>query len=74
MIINADLHIHSRFSGATSKKMSIQNLAFIGPLKGIDVFGTGDCLHSGWMKEIKTCEVVDEGTFQKDKTLSLIHI
>ena len=53
MIINADLHIHSRFSGATSKKMTIQNLAFVAPLKGIDVVGTGDCLHSGWMKEIK---------------------
>jgi len=48
--------------------MSIQNLAFIGPLKGIDVFGTGDCLHSGWMKEIKSCRKVDEGTFEKDKT------
>jgi len=68
MIINADLHIHSRFSGATSNKMSIQNIAFVAPLKGIDVVGTGDCLHSGWMEEIKRCEVVDEGTFEFDKT------
>ena len=68
MIINADLHIHSRFSGATSKKMTIQNLAFVAPLKGIDVFGTGDCLHSGWMEEIKNCEKIDEGTFEFDKT------
>ena len=68
MIINADLHIHSRFSGATSKKMNIQNIAFVAPLKGIDVMGTGDCLHSGWMEEIKRCEVIDEGTFELDKT------
>jgi len=68
MIINADLHIHSRFSGATSKKMNIQNLAFVAPLKGIDLIGTGDCLHSGWMKEIKTCEKIDEGTFEFEKT------
>jgi len=68
MIINADLHIHSHFSGATSKKMNIQNIAFVAPLKGIDIVGTGDCLHSGWMQEIKQCEVVDEGTFQMDKT------
>ena len=68
MIINADLHIHSRFSSATSNKMSIQNIAFVAPLKGIDVVGTGDCLHSGWMEEIKRCEVVDEGTFEFDKT------
>ena len=68
MIVNADLHIHSRFSSATSNKMTIQNIAFVAPLKGIDIVGTGDCLHSGWMEEIKTCEVVDEGTFERDKT------
>jgi len=68
MLINADLHIHSRFSAATSEKMTIQNIAFVAPLKGIDIVGTGDCLHSGWMEEIKRCEVVDEGTFKFDKT------
>ena len=68
MIVNADLHIHSRFSGATSEKMSIQNIALVAPLKGIDVVGTGDCLHSGWIEEIKRCSVVDEGTFEFDKT------
>ena len=68
MIINADLHIHSRFSGATSKKMTIQNIAFVAPLKGIDVVGTGDCLHKEWIKEIKQCQIIDEGTFQMEKT------
>jgi len=68
MIINADLHIHSRFSGATSNKMNIQNIAFVAPLKGIDVVGTGDCLHNGWLEEIKSCEKIDEGTFKFDKT------
>ncbi len=68
MIVNADLHIHSRFSSATSEKMSIQNIALVAPLKGIDVVGTGDCLHSGWMEEIRRCSVVDEGTFEFDKT------
>ena len=68
MIVNADLHIHSRFSGATSEKMTIQNIAFVAPLKGIDIVGTGDCLHSGWMEEIRHCGVVDEGTFELDKT------
>ena len=68
MIVNADLHIHSRFSSATSNKMSIQNIAFVAPLKGIDVVGTGDCLHNGWLEEIKNCEKIDEGTFKFDKT------
>jgi uncharacterized protein (TIGR00375 family) len=64
MIINADLHIHSRFSGATSEKMSIKTISMEAPRKGIDVVATGDCLHGQWMKEIKTCAVVDEGTVE----------
>ncbi len=64
MIVNADLHIHSRFAGATSNKMTIENIAFAAPRKGIEVMGTGDCLHSKWMQEIKGCNPVDEGTFE----------
>ena len=68
MIVNADLHIHSRFSGATSDKMSIEMLSVGAPRKGIQVVATGDCLHSGWMKEIKSCKVVDDGTFEMNGT------
>jgi uncharacterized protein (TIGR00375 family) len=68
MIINADLHIHSRFSGATSDKMSIETLSVEAPRKGIQIVATGDCLHSGWMKEIKSCAVVDDGTFELNGT------
>lgn len=68
MIINADLHIHSRFSAATSEKMNIRNLSFVANRKGIDVLATGDCLHEGWIKEIKTCNIIDEGTFELNGT------
>jgi len=68
MIINADLHIHSRFSGATSEKMNIKTLSIKAPQKGINVVGTGDCLHGGWIKEIKQCEKIDEGTFELNNT------
>jgi len=68
MIVNADLHIHSRFSGATSDKMSIEMLSVEAPRKGIQVVATGDCLHSGWMREIKSCNVVDDGTFEMNGT------
>ena len=68
MIINADLHIHSRFSGATSDKMDIKTISLEAPRKGVNVVGTGDCLHSGWMKEIKECNVVDDGTFELNGT------
>ena len=68
MIINADLHIHSRFSGATSEKMNIETISKEAPRKGVDVVATGDCLHSGWMKEISQCNVVDDGTFELNGT------
>jgi len=68
MIINADLHIHSRFSGATSDKMNIETISLEAPRKGVNVVATGDCLHSGWMKEIKQCKCIDDGTFELNNT------
>ena len=68
MIVNADLHIHSRFSGATSDKMNINTISLEAPRKGIDIVGTGDCLHNGWINEIKQCNLVEEGTFEMNNT------
>ncbi|MCJ7571118.1 MAG: TIGR00375 family protein [Candidatus Thermoplasmatota archaeon] len=74
MIVNADLHIHSRFSGGTSDKMSIETISLEAPRKGINLVATGDCLHSGWMKEIKQCKEVDEGTFELNKTRFILSV
>jgi len=52
-MILADLHIHSRFSMATSKKMDPEHLEYWARLKGIDLLGTGDCAHPGWLKELE---------------------
>ncbi len=49
----ADLHIHSRYSRATSKEMSPESLWRWAQLKGITVLGTGDFTHPGWLKELK---------------------
>jgi uncharacterized protein (TIGR00375 family) len=68
MLINADLHIHSRYSGATSDKMTISSLSVEAPRKGINVLATGDCLNGHWLKEIKTCTVIDEGTLELNGT------
>jgi uncharacterized protein (TIGR00375 family) len=68
MLINADLHIHSRYSGATSDKMTISSLSVEAPRKGINVMATGDCLHGAWQKEIKTCTVIEDGTFEMNGT------
>ena len=53
MILFADLHIHSKYSAATSEKMNIRELATYAPLKGINLLGTGDVLHPQWLKELK---------------------
>ncbi len=49
----ADLHIHSKYSRATSKNSDLENLAFWGRKKGISVIGTGDFTHPAWISEIK---------------------
>jgi len=53
MAFVADLHIHSRFSRACSSALNIPNLALWARYKGIDLMGTGDCLHPLWQAEMK---------------------
>ena len=48
----ADLHIHSKYSRATSKSMSPENLWKWAQFKGISVMGTGDFTHPEWLKEL----------------------
>ena len=49
----ADLHIHSRFSRATSKNLTLGSLDFWARRKGIDLLGTGDATHPLWIDEIE---------------------
>ncbi|MEW6419215.1 MAG: endonuclease Q family protein [Nitrospirota bacterium] len=49
----ADLHIHSRYSRATSRDMSLESIWKWAQLKGITVIGTGDFTHPKWFKELK---------------------
>lgn len=49
----ADLHIHSRYSRATSKDMSPEALWRWAQIKGISVIGTGDFTHPEWLKELE---------------------
>ena len=49
----ADLHIHSRFSMATSKEGTPENLDFWARKKGISLIGTGDFTHPVWREELK---------------------
>jgi uncharacterized protein (TIGR00375 family) len=49
----ADLHIHSKFSRATSKNLDLEHLYIAAQIKGITVLGTGDAIHPGWFAELK---------------------
>jgi uncharacterized protein (TIGR00375 family) len=49
----ADLHIHSRYSRATSSEMSLEGLWKWAQLKGLVVIGTGDFTHPKWLQEMK---------------------
>lgn len=49
----ADLHIHSKYSRATSKDMDLDHIAEWASFKGIDLIGTGDFTHPLWFQELK---------------------
>ncbi|MFQ5824472.1 MAG: UvrD-helicase domain-containing protein [bacterium] len=61
----ADLHIHSHFSRATSKELNLEYLSKWAQLKGVQVVGTGDIAHPGWLDEMKKkLEPAEEGLFR----------
>lgn len=49
----ADFHIHSRFSRACSKNLTIKNLDQTGRIKGVQIIGTGDFTHPEWYSELR---------------------
>ena len=68
----ADLHIHSRFSRATSKNLTPRNLVAWAAVKGIDVLATGDFTHPGWMEMIRSeLEPGEDGLFRLRDTRGL---
>lgn len=61
----ADLHIHSKYSRATSKDMNFESLDKWAKIKGIKVMGTGDFTHPAWFKEIQNqLEPAEPGLFK----------
>jgi DNA helicase-2/ATP-dependent DNA helicase PcrA len=53
MSFHADLHVHSKYSRATSGDLDLHHLALWAKKKGITVVGTGDFTHPAWMAAIK---------------------
>lgn len=71
----ADLHIHSRYSRATSPDMSPESIWRWAQLKGISVIATGDFTHPLWFKELnEKLEPVGTGLFTLKREFSSGHI
>ena len=58
----ADLHIHSKYSRASSKNMEPKTLWEVGRVKGLSVIGTGDFTHPEYLRELKEVLEFDEKT------------
>ncbi len=65
MFFYTDLHIHSKYSRATSKNGNLDELALWAEKKGLNLISTGDFTHPAWFEEIKEKLVpLGDGTFK----------
>ena len=71
MRVIADLHVHSRFSRATSERMSIEEIARFAKIKGLNLVGTGDFTHPRWLKELQETLIPepDSGLYRSVRNL-----
>jgi uncharacterized protein (TIGR00375 family) len=61
----ADLHIHSHYARATSRDLTLEHLAKWAQLKGVQLVGTGDIAHPGWLEELHAAlEPAEEGLYR----------
>lgn len=64
----SDLHIHSKFSRATSKDCDLEHLEMWARKKGIQILGTGDFTHPVWQEEIREkLEPAEDGLYRLKK-------
>ncbi len=61
----ADLHVHSRYSRATSRDLDLEHNATWARRKGVTLLGTGDFTHPAWLEEIRRKLLpAEEGLFR----------
>jgi uncharacterized protein (TIGR00375 family) len=58
----ADLHMHSRYSRATSQRMCVEEIARFAKIKGLNIVGTGDFTHPKWLKELQESLIQESDT------------
>jgi uncharacterized protein (TIGR00375 family) len=56
-----DLHMHSHYSRATSRQLTVAGIAAAAAQKGVNVVATGDITHPGWLDEIER-ELAEDGS------------
>jgi uncharacterized protein (TIGR00375 family) len=60
-----DLHLHSKYSRATSKNLDLENINKSALIKGIDVVAAPDFTHPAWFKEMQSkLEKQDNGLYK----------
>ncbi|MEK6646868.1 MAG: endonuclease Q family protein [Candidatus Firestonebacteria bacterium] len=69
----ADLHIHSKYSMATSRDMDIDHLTKSAKIKGVNLLATGDFTHPFWLNELKNkLKPLNNGLFENDGILYIL--
>jgi uncharacterized protein (TIGR00375 family) len=61
-----DMHLHSRFSRACSKNITVETLEKAAIQKGLNIIGVSDFTHPIWFKEVKSNlkEINETGLYQ----------
>ena len=68
----ADLHIHSKYSRATSRDLDLPHLDLWARRKGIALVATGDFTHPAWREELENAlEPAEEGLYTLKPDLRL---
>jgi DNA helicase-2/ATP-dependent DNA helicase PcrA len=75
MTVLCDLHLHSKYSRATSRDMDVENLSLWARRKGIQVVGTGDFTHPLWFRELRSkLRPVEDGLYEYGGTRFLLTV
>lgn len=53
MFLATDLHLHSRYSRAVSRAMTLPAIVRAARASGMDLLSTGDCLQPAWLAELE---------------------
>lgn len=75
-LVFTDLHIHSRYSRATSENMQIPSIVYYAKLKGLNVLGTGDFTHPQWIKDLRSnlTQIGDTGLYVSEREKDICFI